>query len=364
MDVKNAFLNGNLQEEVYMHHPSRFVSQDKSLVCRLRKEIYGLKQAPRTWFKHFRDVILATGFTQSKHNHSMFIRTTKHEIYIILLYVDDILISGNDFSSIKNKYALDLVSSARLNDAKVVDIPMELNVKLFTHVGDPLLEPTMYRKLVSSLIYLTMTRPDIAYVVHVVNQFISDPRRLHLSTLHPILYYVRGTSIRGLFFDSTSSLDLSAYADADWAGDLDTCRSTTGYCVFLGSSLISWKSKKHDTISKLSIEVEYRAMSSVANEIVWVRALLNEFGISISNPTPLYADNQSVIKIVSNPVFHERTKHINIDCHYICDRYLDDTLSLLYVSSTAQTTDIFTKFVTRSRHNFLVDKLMLYSCPH
>ncbi|XP_020525383.1 uncharacterized protein LOC110007614 [Amborella trichopoda] len=200
----------------------------------------GLKQAPHAWFERFRAVILVTGFTQNKHDYSMFIRTTKHEIYIILLYVDDILISGNDFNSIKDKYALDLVFGARLNDVKVVDMPMELNVKLFTHVGDPLLEPTMYRKLVGSLIYHTMTHLDIAYVVHVVSQFVSDPRQPHLSAVHQFLRYVRYTSIRGLFFDSTSSLDFCAYADADWA------------------------------------------------------------------------DNQSAIKIASNPVSHERTKHINL----------------------------------------------------
>ncbi|XP_020522160.1 uncharacterized protein LOC110007157 [Amborella trichopoda] len=177
MDVKNAFLNCELQ--VYMYQPPGFVSEDTSF-----------------------------------------------------------------------KYTLDLVSNAHLNEANVVDTPMEVNVKLYAQAGDPLLKPPMYRKLVGSLIYFIVTRPDIAYDVHVVSQFVSNPRRLHLSAVNRILRYVRGTSIRGLFFDSTSSLDLSAYADADWASDPDTCRFTTGYCVFLGSSLISWKSKKHDIVSK------------------------------------------------------------------------------------------------------------------
>ncbi|XP_020520275.1 uncharacterized protein LOC110006867 [Amborella trichopoda] len=154
------------------------------------------------------------------------------------------------FISINKSMHLILFLVPRLNDAKVVDTPMELNIKRSAHVGDPLFEPTMYRKLVGFLIDLIMTRPDIAYVVHVMSQFVSDPRQLHLSAVHLILCYVRGTSIRGLFFDSTSSLDLSAYADVDWAGYSDTCRSTTRYCVFLGSSLNSWKSKKHDTVSK------------------------------------------------------------------------------------------------------------------
>ncbi|XP_020530431.1 uncharacterized protein LOC110008268 [Amborella trichopoda] len=180
-----------------------------------------------------------------------------------------------------------------------------------------------------------MTRPDITYVVHGVSHFVSDSRRPHLSAFHRILCYIRGTSIRGLFFDSTSSLDLSAYADADWAGDPNTCRSTIGYCVFLGSSLISWKTKKQDIVSKSSSKDEYRATSSVDSEIVWIHALFNEFGISISNPTPLYADNQSAIKIACNPIFHKRTKHINLDCHYVHDGYLDGTLSLPYISSTA-----------------------------
>ncbi|KAK2966046.1 hypothetical protein RJ640_001980 [Escallonia rubra] len=246
---------------------------------------------------------------------------------------------------------------------KCVDIPMEPNLKLKKDAGERLSDPTHYRQLVGRLVYLTMTRPDISYAVNTVSQFVSDPRRLHLAAVHRIIHYLRGTLSRGLFFSSYSSLDLRAYADADWAGCLNTRRSTTGWCVFLGESLISWKCKKQNTVSKSSTEAEYRAMSSACSEISWLRGLLQDLHINIVTPTPLYADNTSAIRIASNPVFHERTKDIEVDCHFIRDKYLDGVISLPYVASQDQIADIFTKPVTSARHDYLVDKLLLSSLP-
>lgn len=157
---------------------------------------------------------------------------------------------------------------------------------------------------------------------------------------------------------------MSAYSDADWAGCPDTRRSVTGWCMFLGSSLISWKSKKQARVSKSSTESEYRAMSAACSEIIWLRGLLAELGFPQTEPTSLYADNTSAIQIVANPVFHERTKHIEVDCHSIRDAYDDRLISLPHVSTQLQIADILTKAVPRPRHQFLVGKLMLIDQPH
>ena len=187
---------------------------------------------------------------------------------------------------------------------------------------------------------------------------------MHLQAVFQILRYVKGTRNRGLFYPTTSSLQLQAYADADWAGCPDTRRSTTGWCMFLGTSLISWKSKKQSTLSKSTAEAEYRSMSSASSEIVWLRRLLCEFGVFLKGPTPLYADNTSAIRIAKNVVFHERTKHIEIDCHFICQHYVSDKLCLPYVPSHDQLADVFTKGLPQDRHEYIISKMMRCSTPH
>ena len=160
-------------------------------------------------------------------------------------------------------------------------------------------------------------------------------------------------------FPSSSSLELRAYSDANWDSDIYDRKSTTGYCVFLGDSLISWKSKKQDVVSRSSTESEYRAMAIATCEIVWLRWLLADMGVHISQPTPLYCDNESAIMIAKNSVFHERTKHIEIDCHFTRHHLQKGTISLPYVPSSLQIADILTKPLTAPRFHFLSDKLSM-----
>ena len=263
----------------------------------------------------------------------------------------------------QHKYIQDLITLAGLEDTSSVDTPMEVNVKYRKDEGDLLEESTLYRRLVGSLIYLTTTRPDISYAVHQVNQFMSSPRHLHLAAVCCIIRYLRGSPSRGLFFPTDTSLQLLAYSDADWAGCPDTRRSTTGWCMFLGDALISWRCKKQDRVSKSSIEAEYRAMSTACSEIVWLRGLLEELGFPQTTSTPLHADNTSAIQIATNPVFHERTKHIEVDCHSIRDTLESRVISLPRISSDLQVADVFTKALTRQRHQFLVGKLLLTDLP-
>jgi len=400
LDVKNAFLHGDLAEDIYMTPPQGLFPSSKG-VCKLKRSLYGLKQAPRAWYEKFRSTLLGFSFTQSQYDSSLFIHRTSTGIVLLLLYVDDMIITGSDHASIQSlkqqlqaafhmkdlgnlhyflglevhstskgiflhqhKYATDLISMAGLQSANPVDTPLEVNVKYHRDDGDLLHDPLLYRQLVGSLNYLTITRPDISFAVQQVSQFMHSPRHLHLAAVRRIIRYLKGSSHRGLFFPTGVPLKLSAYSDADWAGCPDTRRSVTGWCMFLGSSLISWKSKKQARVSKSSTESEYRAMSAACSEIIWLRGLLAELGFPQIEPTSLYADNTSAIQIVANPVFHERTKHIEVDCHSIRDAYDDRIISLPHVSTQLQIADILTKAVPRPRHQFLVSKLMLIDKQH
>ncbi|XP_068655300.1 secreted RxLR effector protein 161-like [Aristolochia californica] len=207
---------------------------------------------------------------------------------------------------------------------------MEVNVKYRKDEGDLLDDPTIYRYLVGSLIYLTISHPDISYVIHHVNQFMSSPRHLHIVVVRRIIRYLRGSPTRGLFFPTGSSLQLIGYSDADWVGCLDTRRSTTGRCMFLGDALLFWRCKKQDHVYKSSTEAEYRAMPTACSEIVWLRGFLAKLEFL---PIPLHVDNTSTIQIATNPVFHEHTKHIEVDCHSNRDSLDNRVISLPYISS-------------------------------
>ena len=175
----------------------------------------------------------------------------------------------------------------------------------------------------------------------------------HLLAVDRILRYLKGTRERGFLYPSSSSLQLQAYANANWAGCPDTRRSTTRWCMLLGKTPILCKCKKQTSVSKSKAKAEYRSMSSISSEIIWLRCLLREFGVFITSPAPLYADNTSVIKIAKNTVYHERTKNIEIDCHFIRQHVVSDKISLPYVSSYDQPADIFTKPLPWDRCNIL-----------
>ena len=228
--------------------------------------------------------------------------------------------------------------------------PLEVNVKYSHDEGSLLEDLILYCRLVGSLIYLTITRSDILFVVHIVNRFMQSPRHLHLSVVHRIIQYLLDISNCGLFFPTGSSLQLWAYSDADWTGCRDTRKSTIGWCMFLGDSLISWKSKKQDSVSKSSTKLEYCAMFVACSEIIWLCGILAELGFTQTQPTPLH---------VGNTIYHEHTKHVEVDCHSIHETYDCRVITLPHVSTSIQLVDIFTKLLTRQCHHFLVGKLIL-----
>jgi hypothetical protein len=197
---------------------------------------------------------------------------------------------------------------------------MEQNLSLNESDGDLILDPSSYHRLVGRLIYLTITRLDLTYAVHVLSQFMDKPRMPHLDAVHQVLRYIKQAPGQGLFMPSANPIQLHAYCDADWAKCRDTRRSVIGYCILLGKSLISWKTKKQTTVSRSSAKAEYRSMATTCCEVTWLKQLLTDLNVSHSQLVQLYCDNKAAIHIASNPVFHERTKHIEIDCHVVHEK--------------------------------------------
>ncbi|CAN1141266.1 Retrovirus-related Pol polyprotein from transposon RE1 [Linum perenne] len=182
---------------------------------------------------------------------------------------------------------------------------METNVKYSRDEGELIVDPTLYRRLVGSLIYLTSTRPYLTYSVQVVSQFMAQPRQPHLQAVFRILRYLQGTRTVGIFFPATGRQTLQAFADADYAGCVDTRRSTSGLCVKYGDACISWRCKKQDRTAKSSTEAEYRSMSEVCSELVWLSRLLEELDCQVARPIPIHGDNTSALQIAANPVLHD-----------------------------------------------------------
>ncbi|KAE8702231.1 Detected protein of unknown function [Hibiscus syriacus] len=395
MDIYNSFLQGDLVEEVYMSLPEGFCSQGETRVCRLQKSLYGLKQASRQWNMKLTEVLLLAGYSQRKFDYSLFTKSQGSKVVIMLIYVDDLLITGNNNGLIEElkgilnknfkmkdlgelryflglemlrsakgiiisqrKYALELIEETGLGGARPAATPLEQNKRL-TSEDELLKDKTSYQRLIGKLIYLTNTRPDIAYSVQLLSQFMQQPRKLHLDAALRVVRYIKSSPGQGVLLSAESQCQLQAFCDSDWATCPMTKRSVTGFCVKLGDSLLSWKSKKQNTIARSSAEAEYRSMAMTAAEIVWLTGLLNELGFNNTGPAKLMCDNKAALQIAANPVFHERTKHIEIDCHFVREKIQEGIIKTEYVNTTDQQSDILTKALGVQQHEYLSSKLGL-----
>jgi Reverse transcriptase (RNA-dependent DNA polymerase) len=310
MDVKNVFLQGDLEEEVYMEiPPGLHVQQGNKMVCHLKKAIYGLKQSPRAWYGQLSTALFKIGYKRSAADSSLFTLVTKRGIVVILIYVDDLVITGSDQIGInalkehlrsefdikdlgklryflgieiarshkglfmsQRKYILDLLRETGKLSAKPATTPMDYNKK---GVMDEkvLNDISQFQRLVGKLIYLTITRPDISYAVSFVSQFMQRPTKGHMEYIDQILRYLKATPGRGILMKNQGHTTLTVYTDADWAGNQSDRRSTSGLCAFVGGNLVTWQSKKQPVVARSSAEAEYRAMANATSFSVIVKQL-------------------------------------------------------------------------------------------
>ncbi|XP_023754735.1 uncharacterized mitochondrial protein AtMg00810-like [Lactuca sativa] len=366
-----------LDEEVYMQPPQGYEKEKKGEVYKLNKSLYGLKQ--------------------SSHDHCLFTKGENQSFIALVVYVDDVLITGPNQDKIdevkdylhkaftikdlgnasyflgiellkteeglyvnQRKYVLDILFEVGLIGAKPASTPSIKNMHLSIQGGVLMKEPEKYRKLVGKLLYLNFTRPDISHAVQQLSQFLHSPTDTHWQAALQVLKYLKGTPSKGLFFDKKSSdITILAYSDSDWALCKDTRRSLTGYCIFLGSSLISWKTKKQKTMSRSSCEAEYRSLAATVCEPLWISYILRDLKIKMHIPVTLWCDNKAAIHITENPIFHERTKHLDIDCHLVRDQYKIGFVRPKHISKKEQAADIFTKALCQPQFQNLLFKLNL-----
>ncbi|PKU64810.1 Retrovirus-related Pol polyprotein from transposon TNT 1-94 [Dendrobium catenatum] len=401
LDVANAFLHGTLQETIYMKQPKGFEdSTHPTHVCHLHKAIYGLKQAPRQWYNTFTSHLVSMGFQHSVSDPSLLTFIYQSSKIYMLIYVDDILITGDNTELIHNiihqlnqqftmkhlgevhsfpgieisrkpeqfflsqkLYAQTILDSVQLGGCNPLANPTCTKLPPKFIAEGLLSDPTTYRRVTGSLQYLTLTRPDISYSVNLLSQHMHQPLDQHIYLLKRLLRYIKGTIEYGIPIIK-SNLCLSSFSDADWAGDPVSRKSTSGYCSFLGNTLISWTVKKQTTIARSSTESEYRSLAALTADVIWLRRILNDFGIPQDQPTDIHCDNTSAIALANNPVFHARTKHIEIDHRFVRDHIQQKMIRLIPVSTIDQIADIFTKSLSTPRFQQLRFKLRVIPRPN
>ncbi|RVW94161.1 Retrovirus-related Pol polyprotein from transposon RE1 [Vitis vinifera] len=377
------------------------INQDcmtKNQVCKLQKSLYGLKQSPRAWFDRFTKAVLKLGYKQGQADHTLFVKKSHAgKMAILIVYVDDIILSDNDMEELQKlkkylseefevkdlgnlkyflgmevarsrkgivvsqrKCILDLLKETGMLGCKPIDTSMDSQKKLGIEKESTPVDRERYQRLVGRLIYLSHTRPDIGFAMSAVSQFMHSPTEEHMEAVYRILRYLKMTLGKGLFFRKTENHDTEVYSDVDWAGNIIDRRSTSGYCSFVWGNLVTWRSKKQSVVARSSAEAEYRALAQGICEGIWIKRVLSELGQTSSSPILMMCDNQATISIAKNLVHHDRTKHVEIDRHFIIEKVTSETVKLNYVPTKHQTIDILTKALPRPNFKDLTFKLGLY----
>lgn len=367
-----------------MAQPPGFEKQGpngQQLVCKLNKALYGLRQAPRAWFITLKQYLVTNlGFTASKADTSLFVRVSSDHIVLLMVYVDDIVITGSSTGEIdrvvhqlhtkfalkdigqlhfflgievqhtlqglflsQKKYILEILHKTGMTGATATPTPMVTTLKLTTSDrSPPFTDVHLYRSTVGMLQYLCITRPELSFCVNKLSQYMNLPSETHWRAVKRVLRYLVGTVDYGLCF-SKSQTEVVCYSDADWASSMEDRRSTTGYVVYLGPNPVAWCSRKQPVVSRSSSEAEYRSLANCVSKLLWVKQLISEIGLSNIPPPVVWCDNTSTVSIAENPTHHARIKHVEIDHHFVREKVLDGTLQVNFVPSAEQVADVLTK---------------------
>jgi hypothetical protein len=407
LDVSSAFLNGDLDEEIYMAQPPGFIQPGQEhLVCRLKKSIYGLKQSPRQWNKKLHETLLDLGFRRCPSEHSVYVFAKDGVKLIIPIYVDDLTLACNDRTALdmvkaelkkrfkmrdlgpcryvigievirnrakrtvhlsQRQHVEDVLAKFNHTNCRPVVTPLDPDVKL-DKTGSPqtpedvdYMSQIPYLSAVGSLMYLALgTRPDISYAVGVLSRFNSCPGRTHWNAVKRVFRYLRGTADIALEYGpSAVGVVASVYSDADYAGDRDRARSTTGFGVFIGPNLVQWGSRRQDVVAKSTTEAEYIAANEAASEAKWFRLWLQELGYPQTAATKVLIDNQSTIRVAKNPEHHTRMRHLDTKWHWLRDEVESGTFEPVYTETANMKADILTKALGTTTHRSLCEKLGL-----
>ncbi|GJY07173.1 retrovirus-related pol polyprotein from transposon TNT 1-94 [Tanacetum coccineum] len=343
MDVKTAFLNGNLREEVYVSQPNGFVDPDNpNHMYKLNKALHGLKQAPRAWYDMFSSFLLSQDFSKGLVDLTLFIRNPRG------IFIN------------QSKYALESLKKYGFDSCNPMDTPMVEKSKLDEDKEGEAVNPSHYRGMIGTLFYLTASRPDLQFAICMCARYQARPTEKHLHAVKRIFRYLRGTVNRRLWYLKDSSISLTAFADADHAGYQDTRRSTSGSMQFLGDRLVSWLSKRQKSTAISSTKAEYIALSGCCAQVLWMRSQLTDYGFGF-NEIPMYYDNKSAIALCCNNVQHSRSKHIDIRFHFIKEHVKNGVIKHYFVNMEYQLANIFTKALGRERIEFLINKLGMRS---
>ncbi|WVZ21045.1 hypothetical protein V8G54_008367 [Vigna mungo] len=398
-DVKNTFLHGELSEEVYMELPPGCMVPKKhsQKVCKLKKSLYGLKQSPRAWFGRFSEARTVFGYHQSNSDHTLFIKKQHGKITAFIIYVDDMIVTGNDpeeqkalqsylfrkfemkdldplkyFLGIEvsrskaglflsqRKYILDLLRETGMEECHPATTPIEEGLKFCLELNQIPVDKGRYQRLVGRLMYLAHTRPDLTYALSVVSQYMHNPGEKHMNVVMHILRYLKFTPGRGILFTKhTNYQEINVYTDADWVGAIDDRRSTSGYFTFVGGNLVTWRSKKQNVVARSSAEAEFRGIALGLCEALWLKLLLEDLGYPPRQPIQLYCDNKAACDIAHNPVQYDRTKHVEVDIFFIKEKLDRKILELPKIRTEDQLADILTKAVLKPVFSKFLSKLGL-----
>ncbi|PNY18017.1 copia-type polyprotein [Trifolium pratense] len=402
MDVKSAFLNGPLEELVFVTQPPGFVIKDKEdMVYRLKKALYGLKQAPRAWNKRIDGFLVKLGFIKCKSEYGVYVQKSMSSIILICLYVDDLLITGSDTVKInefktgmmtefemtdlgsvsyflgieflrttrglmlhQKKYAGEILKRFKMTDCTHAITPMEANLKLEKNQNEEAVDPTMFKQIVGCLRYLCNSRPDICFVVGLVSRFMEEPRKSHMNAARRVLRYIAGTLEFGILFPISArnaKPEIVCYSDADWCGDKIDRRSTTGYFFKFMNASISWCSRKQPVVALSSCEAEYIAGSYAACQALWIESVLKELKVDVERPIKLQIDNKSAINLAKNPVLHGRSKHIETRFHFLREQVNQGSLEVIHCATGSQIADAMTKSLKTDRFLSLRSSLGVFN---